>query len=204
MSWMIQLVPFLVLTVSYLSFRYAPLRKQRLILYFCFLAGIIATDTVYISFTNDLFDAIIYQTALFMCYEYFFSFLQKRKKVTKKVLLPLGIILFIMINTEWFSFGLPTMQCLWKTPVVTSYTKGKYTYAVKDLIRIRNFSCKRTFLYKKQYASWPVEKTIKAYTIPRGYERSIFSYTWITKVTTGLQVDLNVDSYILWSLGEGL
>lgn len=204
MIWLIRLIPLMVLASSYASYRYIPFRRQRLVLYFWILAGIITMNTLYISFANDLYDAIATQSALFMIYEFFFTITAKRTSIVKRISWVAGILLFTLSNMQWVSFGFPHMRCLWETTPVSSYTSKQHTYAVKDLVRYKYFKPARTFLYKKQYLSLPFEKAIKAYTVPPGYEFSNFSYTWSSPVTTGLQVDLIVDNYVLWSLGEGL
>jgi hypothetical protein len=201
-NMLLWLTPFLILPVSWLFYKFVPLRKARYILYAVILAAAFTLDLYSVSFRRGMVDTGVRMMVCFIVAEYFWNIGRIAKGNIFASLLIIALCSYGAYYWRWFAAGPQHASQLWKPAIVSTFTTDRAEYRVVDCDLFNPLHPARDIKLLKQIGSFPVEKLIKAYRTPQGYYLTPFSCKWsITPV--GVKVDLYDDDRKEWTLGEG-
>lgn len=196
------LLPLWVIVLSYVCFRFLPLRKERLWLYAAAFVVILGFDLFRLSFACDAIDTVVRYAVLFMLAEFFWLFSLLRSRRVFGVVAVLCGLICVGAHRQWIVATPLRVSLLCTTSVAGTCDKGRIKYLVKESRSPDPSRPHRTFGLTKRLCHSPFEKFIGSYTTQEGYHDAVFSCNWQT-TPDGVRLDLVGDETLLWTLGEG-
>lgn len=196
------LFPLLILPVSWLFYKFVPLRKVRYILYALILAAAFTLDLYTISFRSGCVDTGITMLVSFIIGEYFWNIGSIAKGKIFKFLLIIALCSYGAYHWRWIIAGPIHGRQLWEPVLLSTFKPERSEYRVVDCNLFDPLHPARDIKLLKQIGSLPIEKLIKAYRTPQGYYLTSYTCKWsITPV--GVRVELYDKGRKEWTLGEG-
>jgi len=200
MTFVVWLLPFLVLAAGYVSNKVNYLKPVRNKLYIFILFCAFLLDLTSLSFVNGYIDTVRYLIVTFILCDIGFSILRIKKVVIKAILVILGATLFLYTFSGWIFDGPSKVMehCLNKQ--LDTYVNSKQnTYFVRQHV---NYLLKRRTMSLYRVKQVPVmEQRIRDYKVPSGYLSSEFTFGW-SNTANGVRLDLISGKDTLWTLGE--
>ena len=202
MKYLLWSIPLFIVPVSYVFYRYVPLRKAR----YCFYAGALIAafflNLFRISFWNELFDTVEFIFVNFICAEFFWNLLRVKSRKLFRVFLVIALCLFGIGLKRWIVAGPNHARELWKPHTASTYHRGNDNYAVREHELFTIVHPARLLVLSKQLGILPFEKQISSYHTPGGFGYADFTYKW-SETNQGVRCDLHTAGYRLWTMGEG-
>jgi hypothetical protein len=203
MNFLLWTLPFLVLLLSFLSFRADILKPLRYKIYVFILFIAFLLDLTHISFVNDVFDTIRFLLVTFILGDFLWNVTKIRKTKTRAVFTTLGLISFCWVYMSWTIDGPRKNINHWSDKVVQTYTNHKNRlYVLKERIEYSTRPVTRVLTISKIKKINMLEQQVREYKVPEGYENSEFRYGWSNTVN-GVRLDLINGKDTIWTLGEG-
>lgn len=205
-NFLLWIVPLLIIPVSFVLYRYVPLRKARYYSYAVILITAFFLNLFQISFWNELIDTIEFILVNFICAEFFWNFLRLKKPRPKgrlfRVLFIVALCVYGFELRHWIIAGPNNAPELWKPVAAGVYRRGGIQYAVREHGLFGSVPPARLLVLTRRIGSLPFEKTIGAYRTPEGFRYADFTYSWST-TSQGVRLDISTAGYRLWTMGEG-
>jgi hypothetical protein len=203
MNFLLWTLPFLVLMLSFLSFRVDLLKSLRYKIYILILFIAFILDLTHMSFTNDVFDTIRFLLVTFILGDFLWNVTRIRKPRLKIVFTILGLVSFCWVYMGWTIDGPQKNSDHWRDKLVQTYTNHKNrVYVLKERIKYSTKPVTRILTIYKIKKLNLIEQQVREYKIPEGYENSEFRYGW-SNTANGVRLDLINGKDTIWTLGEG-
>ncbi len=196
--------PFLIIPVSFLFFRFLPLRKVRYLSYAVILVAAFFLNLFRFTFHNDVFDTLLSLVINFIAAEFFWNLLRLKKTKVFIPLLILALGLYGLQFKRWMVSGPGHGYELWKDAVATTYRAKSAVYSLKERNLFEARHPGRLLILSKQIGASPFEREVSRYRTPLGFKETDFLYVWST-TPQGVRLDLHVPGFDrqIWTMGEG-
>jgi hypothetical protein len=197
-------VPFFLIPIAYLFYRFLPLRKVRYIGYAILLIAAFFLDLFRLSFHKDIFDTVLRLGVTFILAEFFWNLLRLKKMKLFSVLAVIALGLFALEFKQWMAGGPAHGRELWSEKVASTYRTETAFYYLKDREIFEPGHPGRELILSRQVGSSPFERKISRYPTPKGFKETDFLYAWST-TPQGVRLDLHVPGFDrqIWTMGEG-
>jgi hypothetical protein len=203
MNFLLWTLPFLVLMLSFLSFRVDLLKSLRYKIYILILFIAFILDLTHMSFINDVFDTIRFLLVTFILGDFLWNVTRIRKPKVRVIFTMLGIISFCWVYMSWTIDGPRKNSNHWRDKLVQTYTNHKNrVYVLKERVEYSTKPVTRKLAIFKIKKFDLIEQQVREYKIPEGYENSVFRYGW-SNTANGVRLDLINGKDTIWTLGEG-
>lgn len=173
--------------------------RQRYVIYAVVLFLAFLFDLTGISFISDIADKVLLLTATAIITEFYWRiFCLNRNRLLRSVSIMIGIGLFLLSFNSWIFSGANNANL--KSEILSRYQIKDKTYIIKEFKNPED-GYARTFSLNKCLKHFPLEKFLKSYKIPDGYENAEFKFQWVLRKNI-LCVDIIGDKDQLWTLDE--
>lgn len=196
------LTPVLIIPLSLAAYHFLPLSRFRNFLYSAFLFGAFLINLTGFSFHNGFIASGVFFLVNFIILEWFWVILRFKNRQTMVIACIIGIAAYLGFHSSWLLTAPGTGIKLWNPPVVSTYIKNDKNYCLKEEIRGLGKKKIRKFILASHVNGTPLEKEIRTYITPDGYDKTPFTYKW-NPASLGVRLDLVTDGYVLWTMGEG-
>jgi hypothetical protein len=196
------LVPLLILPVSWLFYKYLPLRRPRYIVYAVALAAAFMLDIFNVSFRFSTAGTCVRMAVCFILAEYFWNIGRVVKGKTFRLLMIVALCSYGVYYRHWIAAGPSSGWNLWKQTVLSEFRVETSEYRVIDKDLCNRFHPARDIKLLKRIGSLPMEKLVKAYRTPGGYYKTVYTCKWSIQ-PLGVRMDLYDNDRKEWTLGEG-
>jgi hypothetical protein len=196
------LAPFLVIPVSYLTYREKKYRSTRFWIYGIILVTAFLSDLTSVSSTVDQIDTMLTLAVAIIIGELFWKLIHIKNKVMRTFFIICSLIAFTMMFKNWILSGPKNSDFKWRSPIADSYEGKMHHYTVKESKKNDKNRIVRTYELQKKISFFPLEKNVRSYRVPLGYSNSEFNFKW-SDTSKGVRLDLVSDGDIIWTLGEG-
>ncbi len=199
------LLPFVIIFASFFTSRIVSYRFTRYLIYFFILFLAFISDLQSISFRYDKIDILFYRAVLFVFADFFWRIVRNRKMYLRIGGIIIGIALFLWNYYEWIIVGPAYLNRLWNSQCVSvCKAKGReYYLKIRRQVYWKDSLAHNILLFKT--LNPPIlEQRIDKFHVPKGYERSNFSFVWDTTTSNMISVQIVGDNDTLWTLGEPL
>lgn len=203
MNFLLWILPFFVLILSYFSFRLNPVKSLRYKIYALILLIVFVMDLMKLTFVNDAIDTVRFLLVTFIIADIGWNVIKIRKTPVKVLFIVLGIAAYSCSYFSWVACGPQKNNDFWYQKVIEQYTNHKKrNYILKEH---NESSLKRTIrnvsLYKVKKVSF-IEELVREYRLPDGYENAELKFGW-SNTSNGVRLDIINNKDTIWTLGEG-
>lgn len=203
MNFLLWTLPFVVLLLSFLSFRADLLKPLRYKIYIFILFIAFVLDLTHMSFSYDLFDTIRFLLVTFILGDFLWNVTRISKPKTRAAFTTLGLISFCWVYMSWAIDGPRNNGNHWNDKLVETYTNHKHrVYVLKERVEYSTKPVTRKLSLSKIKKLNILEQQVREYKIPEGYGNSEFRYGW-SDTQNGVRLDLINGKDTIWTLGEG-
>jgi len=203
MNFLLWILPFFVLILSYFSFRINPVKGLRYRLYALVLFIVFVMDLMQLSFIIDTIDTVRFLFVTFIIADIGWNVIKIRKIPVKVLFMVLGITAYSLSYFGWVAGGPQKNSSFWYQKVIEQYTNHKNrNYILKEHT---DSSLKETIrqlsLYKVKKVPF-IEELVREYRLPEGYEKAELKFGW-SNTQNGVRLDIINNKDTIWTLGEG-
>lgn len=195
-------IPFLIIPVSYIFFRYVPLRKIRYCCYCIVLVAAFFLNLFRVSFHNEIFDTVLVMAVNLIFAEFFWNLLRLKSPKMFRILLAVALLAYCVEFRQWLIAGPNHGWELWKPYTASTFRRGEVHYSIKERDLFDVFRPARLMVLSRQAAVPFLEKELSTYRTPQGFRYTDFTYKW-SITPQGVRLDLATAGYTLWTMGEG-
>jgi hypothetical protein len=193
------LIPFMILPLSWVAFRYLPRRRLRLTIYFFLFVTALIFDLFHVSFASDAIDLVIVGGITFMAAEYLWLVSLLHKKRLTRVAVLLFFLLQLAAARHWIAGGPQHHHRLWQSKQVAQVRHHNQAFVITERSRPGFAETLRSFSMKRLLAHGLFERTLDTWTVPEGYSRADYTGRWIES-PWGIQHQVLLDNTPLWTL----
>jgi hypothetical protein len=184
--------------------RWAPYRKARCWFYALLLLTAFIFDLNKVTFESDWMDIVFWSVILVAISELFWISVRKKSRLLLGGALVMFVPVFVYVYFALLMI-LPMPCHENQNEVVSGHDCGHASYVLKKRLSFDIFKPARVYTLIRDIKRWPIEMQVDKFPAPKGYIEAQFEPRWQClsgKARNGVQVDLYIDGYTLWSLKE--